>query len=65
MIVPVGLNPPASVAVSETEPPIVMFADASVEIVGLSLMVVSVSPSSPHLPATGLLSASPLYEAIH
>ena len=33
--------------------------------VGLSLMVVSVSPSSPHLPATGLLSASPLYEAIH
>ena len=44
VIVPVGLNPPASVAVSETEPPIVMFADASVEIVGLSLMVVSVSP---------------------
>ena len=26
VIVPVGLNPPPSVAVSDTEPPIVMFA---------------------------------------
>ena len=60
VIVPVGLNPLASVAVSEIVPPTVTLAEATVEIVGLSLIVVSVSPASPHVPATPLFSSSPL-----
>ena len=50
VIEPVGLYPPASVAVSEMEPEIATVGEATVEMVGLALLTVSVSPESLHLP---------------
>src|SRR5215211_6965189 len=65
VIVPVGLDAPDSVAVSEIEPPMLTFADASVEIVGLALPTTTLSSASLQAPETGSLLTSPEYEAIH
>ena len=57
---PVGLEPPLTVAVSVMVPPIVTAADAWVAIAGVSLLTVSFSPSSFHAPAFAAFFASPL-----
>ncbi len=58
--VPVGLEPPASVAVSEIAPaPNVTPADACVEIVGEALPTATDSFGSLHEPLTAALFASP------
>jgi hypothetical protein len=64
-IVPVGENPPESVAVSLIVPPAVTDPEAFVEIVVLALVTVTVSPLAPHALVTATLLASPLYAATH
>ena len=56
--IPTGEKPPAIVAVSWIAPPSVPSV-ATVEIVGVALVTVEVSPGSPQAEVTGLLSASP------
>ena len=60
VIVPPGLKPPASVAVSEIEPPRVTGADALVTIVGLALLTTTSSLAAPQGLMTALLPPSPL-----
>ena len=64
MIVPVGLTPPVSEAVSWIALPTTTDSLAVVAMAGLALMTVSFSPASPQAPAIGALLPSPLYEAI-
>ncbi len=56
---PVGDEPPDTVAVSLMLPPTVTAAEATVEIPGVSLVTVSFSPVSLLAPATAAFLASP------
>ena len=62
--VPVGLNPPLTVAVSVTAVPIGPPGEAMVEMVGLALVMVTDSLGAWHGEAAGLLLTSPLYTAV-
>ena len=64
VIMPVGLNPPASVAVSLIVPPSATEPDASVVIVGTALVTTTDSPGSLQAPVTKVLPPS-LYEAMY
>ncbi len=65
VIVPVGCEPPDSVAVSDAEPADVMLEGETVVVMlGLAGWTVSVSPLSPQGAVNGLLFESPLYDAI-
>jgi hypothetical protein len=59
--VPVGLEPPLTVAVSATvAPSVIVVGLAVVAIVGVDLFTVTVSFAAPQVPATAALFASPL-----
>jgi len=60
VIVPVGVEAPANVAVSVMVPPATTAGDATVEIVGAAWPTVTDSLGSLHVPATAVLLASPL-----
>ena len=59
VMVPVGLNPPESVAVSWIEPPRVMAADAVVDRVGVAGVTTTDSLAAPQALVAELLLASP------
>lgn len=61
--VPVGWNPPETVAVSDTTPPAGSGPDGVVAMPGVALTTTTCS--SPHAEMTGSLLPSPLYEATH
>jgi hypothetical protein len=64
--VPVGLEPPLTVAVSATvAPSVIVVGLAVVAIAGVALFTVTVSFASPQTPALPALFVSPLYVAIH
>jgi hypothetical protein len=65
VMVPVGVTPPLSVAVSEIAPPNATLGDAVVLIAGVAWAIVDVSFGALHAPVTAALLASPLYAAIH
>jgi hypothetical protein len=58
-MVPVGVAPPATRAVSATVAPSGTNGMAAVEMVGAPSMTITDSPGSPHAPATALLAGSP------
>jgi hypothetical protein len=62
-MVPPGLAPPDSWAVSKIAPPTETGGDAVVVILGWTRVMVTISAGSPQAPATGRLLASPPYEA--
>ena len=67
VMVPVGLDPPERVAVSEIAPPSVTGGEAAVTMAGLALVgvvTVTLSLAAPQALVTGPLLASPLYAAI-
>ena len=65
VIVPVGCEPPDSVAVSDVAPADVMVdGETAVVMLGPASWTVSVSPLSPQEAVNGLLFESPLYDAI-
>lgn len=57
--VPVGLKPPANVAVSPTAAPTGPLGDATVDTVGEACATVTDSPGSLQAPAEAMLAASP------
>ncbi len=57
---PVGVTPPARVAVSLMVPPTATLIDDWVVMVGVALVTVTVSLASSHAVMAGLLLASPL-----
>ncbi len=57
---PVGVTPPARVAVSKMAPPTVTVAEAWVVMAGVTLVTVTLSLASPQVVAAGPLLASPL-----
>ena len=58
-MLPVGLTPPLSVAVSEIAPPIVTATEAWVTTAGAAGVAESFSPASPQAPVAELFLASP------
>jgi hypothetical protein len=60
VMVPVGLTPPASVAVSKTAPPTATEPEAVVVTVGVTGATVTLSLGSPQSVLTGRLFWSPL-----
>jgi hypothetical protein len=60
VMVPLGLKPPASVAVSEIGLPRVTGPDAFVTIVGRALLTTTLSLAAPQALVTALLPPSPL-----
>jgi hypothetical protein len=65
LMLPVGLTPPANVAVSLMVPPTVTAPEAVVPMAGVAALTMTDSPGALHSDTAPALLASPEYDASH